>query len=118
MAVSKSKKTLTVVEDLNTLGVSQEEVIESTQIVEDDSIETKKVESSLSTQKSWTEFYSENFEAINSCLNTVDYMDTRNNERHRILYFLSQSPEALIDNHFNKGAVQKLVEDIKNKFNY
>ena len=118
MAVSKSKKTVTVVEEVDTLGVAQEEVIESTSIVEDDFVETKKLNPSLSTQKNWTDFYSENFEGINSFLNTVDYMDTRNNERHRILYFLSQSPEALIDNHFNKGAVQKLVEDIKNKFNY
>ena len=121
MAVSKTKKPVVAVEEeVNTLGVSQDEVIETTQVLEEvvEVKELKAVSSSVAVQKNWSDFFSQNFEGINAFLNDIHYMNTLNNERHRIIHHLSQSPESLISNHYNPDAAKRLVEDIKNKFNY
>ena len=124
MAVSKFKKPVTVVEEeVNTLDVSQDEVVEATPVVKEvvevvTVKESKAVSSPTPAQKNWSEFFNKNFEGINAFLNDIHYMNTLNNERHRIIHHLSQSPESLISNHYNPDAAKRLVEDIKNKFNY
>lgn len=99
----------------------QKEVLEVKEQQEDkvDEKVVEKIQTTAPEKMSFTDFLILNFESINKFLNDVDYLDTKNNERHKLWYFLNKGEEFFLKNYsHNKNNAEKLLKDIKEKFNY